>query len=284
MTGAASLAMAVVALGMVTATTGQSPTFSTRTDAVEVDVLVTHRGRVVRGLQASDFEVRDNGKVHKVDVVTFEKLPLSVLLALDVSESLDAQRRAQLRRAGHLLLTQLTPIDEAGLLTFNERVRIGAPLSFRHDTVRAAFDLSRGNGKTSLIDACYAALTVAEGGHGRSLLIVFSDGVDSSSWLSPDAVLDVADTSDVVVYGVSVGPLKGGSFLPELAARTGGSMVEAASNDDLGATFLRILEEFRQRYVLTYTSSDPAGSGWHALRVRVTTRRATVQARSGYYK
>ena len=74
----------VAMLAVSTRAAGQTPTFSTRADAVEVDVLVTERGRVVRGLQASDFEVRDGGELQQIDLVSFEQLPLSLLLAFDV--------------------------------------------------------------------------------------------------------------------------------------------------------------------------------------------------------
>ncbi len=267
---------------MSTMAAGQTPTFSTRADAVAVDVLVTERGRVVRGLQASDFEVRDGGELQQIDLVTFEQLPLSVMLAFDVSDSLDAERRAHLHRAGQLLLAQLTDVDDAGLLTFNHRVTLASPLTFDRARVEQALDLVRGEGRTSLIDAAYAALVTAESGLGRSLLILFSDGVDSSSRLSPDAVLDVASRSDVVVYGVSVGRMTGTTFLRDLTTRTGGSLIEVVSSNDLGATFLQILEEFRQRYVLTYTPRDVSDGGWRTLDVRVKKRGVNVRARPGY--
>jgi VWFA-related protein len=180
------------------------------------------------------------------------------------------------------LLAQLTDLDEAGLLTFNERVTLGAPLTFDRARVEAALDLVRGEGRTSLIDAAFAAIVTAESGRGRSLLILFSDGVDSSSRLSPDAVLDVAGRSDVVVYGVSVGRMTGTTFLADLATRTGGALIEVASSNDLGATFLQILEEFRQRYVLTYTPRLANEGGWRPLDVRVKKRRVDVRARPGY--
>jgi VWFA-related protein len=272
----------VVAAGSVVA--GQTPTFTTRTEAVEVDVLVTQGGRLVGGLQAADFEVRDNGELQQVALVTLEHQPLSVVLALDVSDSLDAARRAHLREAGQLLLAQLAPIDEAGLLTFNHRVTLDAPLTAARTAVSAALDLAGGEGRTSLIDATYAALITAEAGRGRSLVLVFSDGVESSSRLSGEAVLNIARQSSVVVYGVSGGPVKGVRFLDQLTRMTGGSFIELASTDALAGTFLRILQEFRQRYVLTYIPSGSPDAGWHKLDVRVKNRRVTVRARPGYYR
>lgn len=274
-------ALVVIALSSIGY--GQTPIFSTRSDAVEVDVLVTDGGRVVRGLQASDFEVRENGQVQRIEVVTSDQLPLSVLLVVDVSDSLDTARRAALRRAGQQLLAQLTPIDQAGLVTFNERVTLRAPLTSDRARVEAALDVVRGEGRTSLVDATYAALLSAEGGTGRSLVIVFSDGVDSSSRLAPEAVLDIASRSDVVVYGVSVGRATGAGFFADLTSRTSGTLIAVTSNDDVAETFVKILDEFRQRYVLTYTPPEAAEGGWRTLDVRLKGRRGTVRARPGYF-
>ena len=85
-------------------------------------------------------------------------------------------------------------------------------------------------------------MVLGESGVGRSLLIVFSDGVDTSSWLPPESVLEMARRTDVVAYFVSAGGKGKATFNRELTALTGGSLIEIASTRDLGATFLRILE------------------------------------------
>ena len=131
------------------------------------------------------------------------------------------------------------------------------------------------------MDGIYAGIMVGESDVGRSLLIVFSDGVDTSSWLSPNGVLDIAKRSDVVAYGVSTrSPLKP-AFLRDLTSFTGGQLFEVEKTANLEAIFLRVLEEFRQRYLLSYTPRGVAPDGWHRLAVRVK-RNATVKARPGY--
>ena len=59
----------------------QQVTFSSKVEAVRVDVLVSDRGQPVTGLSPVDFEVLDNGVPQQVDLVSFEKLPLRVVLA-----------------------------------------------------------------------------------------------------------------------------------------------------------------------------------------------------------
>jgi VWFA-related protein len=252
-------------------------------EAVRVDVLVSDGGRIVRGLQASDFEVVDNGVPQEVDLVSFERLPLNVVMVLDMSDSVAGERLEHLRAAGLTLLDQLTPDDEAALVTFSHAVRIHAPLTTDRSDVRAALGRAKGFGRTALVDAIHTGIVLGESGVGRSVLIVFSDGVDTSSWLSPDGLLDTARRTDAVAYFVSpVEKAKATTFNRELTSLTGGSLIEIASTGDLSAAFLRILEEFRQRYVVSYTPRGVSRDGWHRLEVRLKGRRATVRARPGY--
>ena len=72
------------------------------------------------------------------------------------------------------------------------------------------------------------------------------------------------------------------TFNRELTSLTGGSLIEIASTRDLSTAFLRILEEFRQRYVVSYTPRGVSRDGWHRLEVRLKGRRATIRARPGY--
>jgi VWFA-related protein len=117
---------------------------------------------------------------------------------------------------------------------------------------------------------------------GRNLLLVFSDGLDTASWLTPERVLDSARRSDVVVYGVSSRGPEGSKFLDDLTELTGGATLKIESTRDLSAAFLKILDEFRQRYLISYSPAGVLAGGWHRLEVRVKGRRATVKARAGY--
>jgi VWFA-related protein len=132
---------------------------------------------------------------------------------------------------------------------------------------------------------------------------VFSDGRDTSSWLTSEAVLETAKNArrnDVVVYAVSTAKLKPKSyvwprfetgsgdryfdspFLRNLTKTTGGNLVEIESEQGLFSAFHSILEEFRLRYLVTYTPKGVSADGWHKLDVRVKRSSATVKARSGY--
>jgi VWFA-related protein len=276
-------AFGIAALAGATLTAGaQQPTFSSRVDAVRVDVLVRDRGQVVRGLQREDFEVRDEGVLQDVDLVRLEQLPLNVVLGLDVSASVNGERLEHLQSAGHALLQRLAKDDRAALLTFSHAVRLRQELTGEIPRVQKALADVIPSGQTSLLDGAYGAIALAGSDVGRSLLIVFSDGVDTASFLPPEVVLQSARRSDVVVYGVAMRSRIEPRFLKDLAALTGGAVFEIDSTNDLSQTFLRILEEFRQRYLLSFSPRGVPQAGWHRLDIRVRGRRATVNARAGY--
>jgi Ca-activated chloride channel family protein len=277
----AALGLAMLAEAGLTAD-AQQPVFSSRVEAVRVDVLVTDRGRVVQGLRREDFEVRDDGVLQEVDLVQLEKLPLSVILGFDVSESVNGERLDHLQNAGDSLLQRLTNGDRAALLTFSHAVRLRQELTGDISLLREALANVIPFGQTSLVDGTYGAIALAGSDVGRSLLIVFSDGVDTASFLSPEVVLQSARRSDVVVYGVAMRSRIEPTFLKKLGELTGGDILEIDSTKNLSQTFLRILEEFRQRYLLSFSPRDVSTTGWHRLDVRVNGRRATVKARAGY--
>lgn len=259
----------------------QAPSFSSEIEAVRVDVLVTENGKLVPGLEPGDFEVLDNGIAQKVDLASFEEIPLNVVLALDMSASLDTAQVAHLRTAGKTLLDGLKKTDQAALVTFSHIVSQGSGLTSSFDRVRAALDDTATWGQTSLVDASFTGMMIGESDVGRSLLIVFTDGIDTRSWLGADAVLETAKRCDVVVYGVEVGKHRF-SFPRDLSAATGGRLIEVESTKDLNATFRGILDEFRQRYLISYSPRGVTAGGWHRLDVRVKGRSVVVRARPGY--
>ena len=260
----------------------QAQTFKSSTEAVRVDVLVTDDGRPVRDLERQDFEVRDNGVLQTVDIVSFESIPLSIMLALDLSSSVTEEGLGHLRAAGNALLDGLTPADRAGVLTFSHAlVRQGSPGSNLAPARRALAEASA-QGETSLMDAVHAAIVSASALDARGLVVVFSDGVDTSSWLTAPLVLDAARRSEVVVYGVTLGERLTEDFLRDLTNATGGRMFELQSSERLRSTFVQVLEEFRHRYLLSYTPQGVKPGGWHRIQVRVKGRSATVRTRAGY--
>ena len=279
---AVASAMALMALMASVVGLAQQPTFSSRLDVVRVDALVTDNGRPVRGLAPADFVVLDNGTPQTVDLASFETLPVNVILAFDQSNSVTGERLAQLRDAARAVLGALQPRDQAALVTFSHRVELRQALTHESRLVVDAVSTAKPAGDTSLFDGVYAGLLVGVNDAARNLVLVFSDGVDTSSWLAAEQIIETAKRSDAVVYALS--PKGAGSvrFLRELTDQTGGSTIEVESLRELSTRFVAILEEFRHRYMLSYSPKGVPGPGWHRLEVKLKNRRATVKARPGY--
>ena len=221
----------VLAALVVTATaTLHAQRFTSRAVAVRVDVLVTNGGQLVRGLSARDFDVRDEGVPQTVSEVELEQIPLNLILVFDTSGSVVGDRMRALLEAGKALLDGLRDQDRVALVSFSTRVRLLTPLTSNRQQIRDAFDTLEAHDATSLRDAAFAGLALRESDPGRTLLLIFSDGDDTSSWLTTPKVIETAKRTDAVVYAVVV-PFQRAFWTPQGgAALPGGSSFFARSH------------------------------------------------------
>jgi VWFA-related protein len=259
----------------------QRPVFVARRDAVRLDVSVTDRGKPVPGLKPADFVVLDNGVAQTVDYISFDELPLNVVLAFDVSGSMAGPRFDDLRNAGHAVVDQLKADDRSAFVSFSHAVSVGSDLTADRAAVHSAINWSAPGGQTSVVDGSFAGLTIGGSDSGRSLMLIFSDGLDTMSWLQPRSVLDAAKRANVVVFGVTAARSRN-PFLKDLVDTTGGDVVEVKETSELRATFVKILAEYRQRYILGYSPTGVTSGGWHKIQVTVPKKSATIKARDGY--
>ena len=258
--------------------------YVSKVESVRIEVLATERGRPVVGLTAEDFEVKDNGVVQTVRLVDGDTTPVNVMIALDSSASLSTDRLERLRAAVQALVRKLRPDESAGLITFSHVVTQLQPMTLDRTLIDNALAKLYAWGDTALIDATAAGLSMTEEGSGRGLLVIFSDGVDTTSWQNAESVIRSAKRFETVLYAVSVAaPGRSAEFLRDVAAATGGKVFEVESNERLEGAFVEILDEFRQRYLLSYTPTGATKPGWHELNVRIKKRGVTVRARPGYF-
>jgi VWFA-related protein len=195
------------------------PTFSARVEGVRLDVLVTEGGRPVTGLGPTDFEVRDNGVPQTIDLVSLGDVQVSVIMALDLSGSLVGSRLVSLQRAGVTLLEALAPPDQAALITFNRAVVQRVPLTRDRDPLRKALLGTSADGDTALVDASLAAMLLSDTEGGRTLVVIFSDGVDTASFTRAEVALETARRVNGVIYAVAT-TTSGDSAASSTSART----------------------------------------------------------------
>ena len=280
--GVAALIAGAVATSLDSGPAAQRATFSSRLEAVRVDVSVTERNRPVLGLTAADFEIFDNGVRQQIGLIATDDLPVDLVLALDVSGSVTGDRIDHLRAASKAALSALETGDKAALITFSHRVAMPAPLTAEIHLIQDRIGAADEWGSTSMIDAAYAALAHADAGTGRALAIVLSDGVDTSSWLTAASVVETAKRLDVVLFGISTGAPRRGP-LEDLADASGGDLIRLESTAELSATLEYLIRAFRQRYLLSFVPQQVARGGWHTLEVRMKRRGLAAKARAGYF-
>jgi VWFA-related protein len=287
----AALLAAVLAESFVGANgTPQAPVFRAGVESVYVDVFVTRAGVPVLGLDASHFELKDDGRLQRPELLAVESVPLTTLLVFDVSDSVRGAKLQALRAAAGAFLAGLRPADEVGLVTFSEEVRSLARPTADKDRVRRALARLSARGATAVWDALSVAMTVLPAA-SRSLVIVFSDGADNMSWLDASRVEAQAARSNALVHvvGLSEPSPVGGEpayveDLRRVAELTGGRFWPAASPARLTGAFRGIVEAMNTRYVLRYDPGPAAKPGHHRIEVRVKGAKGDVRARQGYWR
>ncbi len=287
--------------------TGQTPTFRSSADLVTVDVSVRNKTKVVTGLGAADFDVRDNGVRQEISNVSFGKLPVDVTVALDVSYSVNGAMLDRLRRAVTALMSDLGRDDRLKLIMFNQQISRVVDFTDDAAAVAKAIRETQAGGGTSVFDAISVALASAVHPDRRQLVVVFTDGSDSYSVTEPGTLTAVAEHTNAAVMMVGSGmrvqpempeipgrpvrvivrnqsPLQTqrNRFYAKLAADTGGLVIPVTP--DLTSTFRQALDEFRSSYVLYFAPKDVDRNGFHTLAVTVPANgKLTVRARRGYW-
>ena len=291
------LLAAVIALQI--AALAQSPQrFQSATELVSVDVLVTEDRQPVIGLTAADFELLDNGVRQDIEQLYVERLPVNVVMVLDTSGSVRGERLTALKAGALSIVERLRPLDRAAVVSFSHRLTMPSPLTRDRAALRTAIAGLTADGSTALRDAAYAGLALRGADAARTLILLFSDGLDTGSLLDESRVMAIARRSDAIVYAIGVrentaiavrGRVVGNPsltddrFLTRLARETGGRLLHAEQHRDIETTFTRVLDEFNSRYVLGYTPRGVAPAGWHKVDVRLKNKRGNVLARRGYF-
>ncbi len=272
--------------------------FRSATELVSIDVLVTDDRQVVTGLAAADFELLDNGVRQTIDQLYIEQLPVNVVMVLDTSGSVQGERLQALKAGALSIVGRLRRTDRAAVISFSHRLTMPSALTGDAVMLRKAIAGLTAEGSTSLRDAAYAGLAIRGADTGRTLILLFSDGLDTASVLDESRVMAVAARSDAIVYAIGVrddqvvtatgrviaqAGVTDDRFLARLARETGGRLFHAQQHRDIEATFTRVLEEFNSRYVLGYTPRGVAPVGWHKVDVQLKSKRGKVLARRGYF-
>lgn len=228
------------------------------------------QGRPVLGLPKEAFRVLDSGRSQALTNFAAEDAPVTMGLVLDTSRSM-RNHRSQSVSASTTLIAESRSDDEVFLITFNDDVVAvpPAPLPQLRERVEAA----PREGRTALYDAVSTGLReLTKGTRERKALVVISDGADTASRITREAVLDEVRQSQAVIYAVGMtGDLphdQDPGFLREMARISGGDVFLDIAPGQLAEVCRQIAREIRSRYVLAFHAAE-AGSRARLRSVRV---------------
>jgi Ca-activated chloride channel homolog len=295
--GAAQVAPAIGA-----ANDQPAPLFRTAIDLVSVTAVVRDaRGRPVRNLSRADFQVYERGRPRAiVDFKSSDQGPVSLAVLFDVSGSMraDAQIEAGRRAVEHLLSWLEPAADEVALFSFDKDLRQEVDFTNDPARIRAGLAALTAVGQTSLYDAiARTAETLGDRPSPRRAVVVITDGIDTSSALTPSQVSGMASAIDVPVYVIAVlSPLDHpgtdmavvseldspvATTLSNLAYWTGGTLLMVSAPAHASQAARELITELRHQYLIAFESAKEPG--WYELDVRTRRRELTVRARSGYF-
>lgn len=252
--------------------------------------VVDSAGRLVPDLERSDFSISDNGKPTDVSLFSNDSQPFSAVVMLDTSASMTANLKL-LNRAAEQFLLRLLPVDRAQVGAFNDKIQLsGTFTNDRDELIGALNDLYFGN-PTRLNDGIAAGLDALKGLDGRRVVLVFTDGEDTSSRTSFKDVLERARDEEVMVYSIGleseyfngqrVVRSRPSRDLRKIADETGGGYFELVKTADLAPTFTRVAQELRSQYLIGFAPAV-LDNKVHKLEVKVNRPGMTVRARRSY--
>lgn len=278
------------------------PSFRAGVDLVSLSVTVTDSGgRYVGDLSAHEFAVLEDSRPQELVFFSRATSALAVSLLIDSSASMEDELPFA-QKAASEFVTRLRPGDSVQIIDFDSRVQVLQPFTADRNALERAISSVESGGSTSLYNAIYIALRqlgtlrARDGAqHRREVVVVLSDGHDTSSLVGFEELLETARRSHGVIYAIALGARLNTSRsrlerpdrdfeLRRLAQETGGRLLVANGAASLATVYNRIADELTSQYVLGYLSSNAQrGDGWRSISVRVSRSNLQVRTRPGYH-
>jgi VWFA-related protein len=257
--------------------------------------VVDRRGNAVVSLKLDDFELRVDGEVRSLTDITRSETSVRLAMLFDNSGSLDSAREFEKQAAIRFFRKVLRAKDEAAIYSIETDSYLAQPLT--HDLLRLEQTVAmfgKPEGGTSLFDAIVGASTYLRPYSGRRVLVIVSDGIETTSRISDfDQVIQHVLADDCQIYVVQTGLYEGANLralaaerrMEQLTGQTGGAVYLPKTTDQLDLAFDQIAADLSQQYVLSYYPSGEHRDGQlHKLELRIKSRNdVRVRSRKGYY-
>jgi len=293
-----SAALLLPALAFACILAAQEASF--KLDVQLVRLLVTVKnpaGDLVGSLESRDFELFDGGVKQNISVFEHQtNQPLSVTLLIDTSGSMDKDLKVatgSLAKFLNALVKEGNPDDAASLYSFNDQVTLLNSFTRRLTRLEDSLRPLKGDSGTSLYDAIYLSTGAMRSRDGRHVLVVVTDGGDTTSSKKYSDARAAAQRADAVFYPIVIVPIAnpagrniGGEHALETLAESTGGRTFYPTVEQIDRAFADILRELRTQYLIGYYPRGPtAGDGkFHTVRLELPRRPdLRISTRTGYY-
>ncbi len=275
----------------------KSKALKTETDLTLIGATVTDPlGRLVTGLERSDFRVFEDGVEQEIVHFASEDVPVSIGVIFDMSGSM-SNKIDKSRNAAVQFFRTANPQDEFFLVDFNDRAQLVSPFTGSVDDLQNRMLYTSAHGMTALFDGVYLGLSQMRGAHNtKKALLIISDGGDNHSRYTETEIRKFVREADVQIYvignfdsdgGRTTEERNGPSLLEDMTEMTGGRLFIVQRLEELPDIATKISMELRNQYVLGYRPSNAAHNGnWRKVKVKLHPPKGlpplTVFAKTGY--
>ncbi len=276
-----------------------------------VNVVVTIGGNSTNGplgLKQEDFEIFEDGAPQ--EIANFSRdadQPLKLVMLFDTSLSVSQRLNFERRAAARFFERIIRPQDRAAVFSVSTDIVVLQDFTNKVPLLIEATRQLKPQGATSLYDGIFLASDHLKNASGRRVIVIVSDGGDTTSSKGLLEALSQAQKSDAVIFAIFTGNPWPSQNLRDLAAEralealtreTGGDVLRPKSstgshpgeeNDDtslkeLDRAFTSLADQLRTQYVLGFFSTNEKRDGsFRKLSIRVKKTDFTARARTGYY-
>ena len=256
--------------------------------------VVDSNGIAVTGLRLEDFELRVDGQLKTISEITRTESSVKMAMLFDNSGSLDFARDFEKQAAKHFFRKVMRSSDEAAIYSIETDSYLAQPLTSDIGLLERTIDsFGKPEGATSLFDAIIDASAYLHPYKGRLVLVIVSDGVETTSRNDFETTMQRVLAADCQIFIVQTGLYDGANLralaaerrMEQLSGQTGGAVYMPKTTSELNDAFLQIAADLAHQYVLSYYPGDERRDGrFHNIDLRVKARKdVRIRARRGYY-
>ena len=257
--------------------------------------VVDARGFALMNLKLEDFELRVDGQLNAISDISRAETPVRMAMLFDNSGSMSESRDFEKRAAIRFFQNVIRSNDQAAIYSVSTTAELSQPMTSDVPRLEQTIqNFGKPDFGTSLNDAIFDALNYLKPYTGRRVIVIVSDGRDTTSAYEHDFdnTLQRLLTDDCQVYVVQTGiydnanvrDLAAERRMQEFSAQTGGAAYLPKSVSELDDAFAQISADLAQQYILSYyPAADKRDGRFHIIAVSVKTRpNVRVRARKGF--